>query len=476
MKYITNFGGNISFQPCHYAEPESEQELTELLEQHRNGSIRVIASGHSWSDLIISQDLLINMKHFRSISVSGEGADTEVTVGAGCQIKDLLKDLNQKGLTLPSVGLITEQTISGATATGTHGSGKHSLSHYLKEIKIACYAEPDRKATVQVINSGDELKAARCSLGMMGVIVSVTLPCLPQYQVQDQATEYSTLEEVLLARENFPLQQFFLFPYRWKYFAQNRCVSQSKSSKSAWLYHLYWYFGIDCGMHIAIKIFACWFYTRSGVHWLYRWLLPLFVPTWWKVTNRSDRMLVMEHELFCHLELELFVPDVHLKESAAFLELVIKIADGQEVKIPEDFMQKLHKANLVKSLQHLRGGYSQHYPICFRRILRDETLISMASGEYESWYSISLITYHKSRTEFYKFASFLATAYRQLFDGRIHWGKWYPFNQQETIKAYPQLHRFREICKHYDPEGVFGNDFTQNIIMGENSLKESPQS
>ena len=76
----------------------------------------------------MSDDALIDMRHFNYVRVHKEAGETYATVGGGCQIKHVLAALNKKGLTTPSVGLITEQTIAGAISTGTHGSGKHSLS------------------------------------------------------------------------------------------------------------------------------------------------------------------------------------------------------------------------------------------------------------------------------------------------------------------------------------------------------------
>ncbi len=97
--------------------------MIDILENHKNGKIRVVASKHSWSNLIETEDVLIDMSHFDYVKIQEKNHETSVTVGAGCKVKKLLAELNRKGLTIPSVGLIDQQTIAGATATGTHGSG-----------------------------------------------------------------------------------------------------------------------------------------------------------------------------------------------------------------------------------------------------------------------------------------------------------------------------------------------------------------
>ena len=124
QRTITNFGRNVSFQPAIYAEPADEQELLELLQSNPDVPIRVIASGHAWSDAIKTTGLLINLRNFDKVQVTDDGSTAKV--GAGCQIKHLVAELAKQDKTLLSSGLIDEQTVAGATATGTHGSGKNS--------------------------------------------------------------------------------------------------------------------------------------------------------------------------------------------------------------------------------------------------------------------------------------------------------------------------------------------------------------
>jgi len=121
----------------------------------------------------------------------------------------------QSGGTLPSLGLITEQSIAGAVSTGTHGSGKHSLSHYIDEVRAATYDPATGKPVIRVISDGSELRAARCSLGSLGVIVSVGFWCRPQYQIEEHFRRYNGLDEVLAAETDYPLQQFYLIPWLW---------------------------------------------------------------------------------------------------------------------------------------------------------------------------------------------------------------------------------------------------------------------
>lgn len=461
---ITNFGRNVRFSPGAFHEPRNEEELVEILDRHRTGRIRVVASRHAWSDLISTDDALVSVRHFDDVRVDTVDGVPRVVVGAGCQVKRLLAKLDEHGLTLPSVGLITEQTVAGATATGTHGSGRHSLSHYLLAVRIAHFDERG-VPVVEDVTEGDELRAARCSLGCLGVVVSVTLPCVPQYFVWEKMTTVATVEQALALETATPLQQFFLVPHRWSYYVQQRSVSDRASrSWSAPLYRAYFLCLIDLGMHLLIKLSAAWLRSRWMVHFTFRRVVPLAILPWWRVVDRSDRALVMEHELFRHLELEAFVPDVAVAEAARFVEVVLRHADGGGVMLNEEWRSTLSTSGLLDDYERLAGSFTHHYPVCFRRILADDTLISMATGDHEAWYSISFITYVEPRDDFYELATFLARSMRRLFGARIHWGKWFPLNAEDVEQMYPRIEEFRAIATRFDPNGVFRNDFTKSVV------------
>src|ERR1051325_4157800 len=59
---IVNFGGNVSFTPRHRYAPRSEREVLELLDRHAGGTIRVVASLHSWSDDIVCDDVVVDLR------------------------------------------------------------------------------------------------------------------------------------------------------------------------------------------------------------------------------------------------------------------------------------------------------------------------------------------------------------------------------------------------------------------------------
>ncbi|MFN9718790.1 MAG: FAD-binding protein [Planctomycetota bacterium] len=465
---IINFGRNIRFRPRSCPAPKDEKELLDILQEHREGRIRVMGSKHSWSAAIQTDGVLLDMQHFQKIEVYQVEDQTFARIGAGCQIKTVLEALNRRGLTTPSIGLITEQTISGATATGTHGSGKHSLSHYLHSVRVACFDETGATAKLTDISSGDELQAARCSLGCLGVVTEVTLPCIPQYFVEEQMVRCDTIEHALAMESRTPLQQFFLIPQSWAWYVQRRrAATEVKRSGGAALFRIYWFLVLDVGLHLLIKLFVVWLGSRRITRLLFRRILPAFIFSRWITSDRSDRQLVMEHELFRHLEEEIFVRRSQVVEASRFVADILKLADDASHSLSASTCSLLRSINHLEDVKSVAGCFTHHYPICFRRILSDDTLISMAAGDEhcrEDWYSISLITYAEPRDSFYRVARFLAETMIPLFHARLHWGKWCPVSGEQLAPRYPHLPRFREISRRFDPNGCFRNDFVTEML------------
>lgn len=121
-----------------------------------------------------------------------------------------------------------------------------------------------------------------------------------------------------------------------------------------------------------------------------------------------------------------------------------------------------------------RGGqYCLHDPICVRRVLSDETLISpacpddsTAAASSDDWYAITFTNYHrgKARQPFDGLAEFLTVTMGRLFRARPHWGRICPDNLSGTMRLYPRMWRFLQICQRIDPDGAFRNQWISSLL------------
>ena len=460
-KLIYNFGKNVSFTPAMYAEPRNEEEVLRLLEQHGDQSIRVVASRHAWSEGVRTDGLLIDLKHLDQVEIHKESQT--VRVGGGCKVKHLLKHLEHNGLTLPSLGLIDEQTVAGATATGTHGSGKHSMSHYIRCVRIAHFDSETGNPTISEIDSGEDLQAARCSLGRLGVILELEFETRPVYRVEEHVLRHDSLENVLAAESDFPLQQFYLMPWSWQFYGQHRVETERPRSHSAGLYRTYWHWGIDWGLHLILFLLVKLVRLRALIKAFYCFVLPLIFVRKWRVVDDSHKMLTMEHELFRHIEIEMFVTRSNVRDALNDVKDAIAVFGGQ--------LPASEFAEAIPS-EH-RGSYCHHYAICVRRIQADNTLISMASplahDSEEDWYAISLISFEwpGRRDGFFEFAKFLASSLESRHNARCHWGKYNPLDRTANERLYPRLKEFRDVVRKFDSHGRFANQWLNDVLLAE---------
>lgn len=462
---IANFGRNQRFTPQIVLSPRSEAEVLEILERYHGRQIRCIGRLHSWSAAPTGEDVILNLAQLREIRLENREGETWAVVGAGCQIKQVLAELARAGFTLPTLGLITEQTLVGAAATGTHGSGRSSLAHHIGEVRIAVRDPVTGVASVRVLREGPELQAARCSLGCLGVIVSVALRCREAYRIEEHFHRYATLDEVLAAETEYPLQQFYFVPWRWDYFAQHRREVVSPRSRLATLYRVYFFAVFDISFHVILLLLQR-MGGRRGIRTFFRHILPWTVVRNWKVVDDSSAMLVMEHELFRHIEIEVFVRQGQLAPALAYVRELLRHAHGEDAERSVATPVSLDASPRQEDLASLRGVYTHHYPICIRKVLPDDALLSMTSDWEEPGYALSFISYARprSRAGFLRFATVLGRTMATRFGARCHWGKVNPLSAADVAALYPSLPTFRAVQQAFDPERIYSNAWLREVL------------
>ena len=161
------------------------------------------------------------------------------------------------------------------------------------------------------------------------MIVSVGFWSRPKYNVEEFFRRYDDIQSVLAKEDEYPLQQFFLMPWLWRYFAQHRRETTQPRGGWATLYRIYFFLQFDIGLHLLVLLTARFIRSPRLIRRLFQRLTPRMVIQNWKVIDDSSRMLVMEHELFRHIECEIFVPRSRLVEAADFVVQMLKHFGGE---------------------------------------------------------------------------------------------------------------------------------------------------
>lgn len=459
----TNFGGNQSWRARTYR-PRSEGEVLDILRRHAQEQIRPIGSVHSWSDIAAGTRVSLDMAALDEVHAHEAGGEKRVRVGAGCTLHRLLERLHAAGdQTLPTLGAIKRQTIAGAISTGTHGSGRQTLSHFVAAARVAAYDGAGQPKIFEY-RDGDALRAVRCGLACTGIILSVDLRTVPKYRVEEKLVLHKTLGDVLGRYEAWPLTQFSLLPYRWDYLVFERRQRHAgpigfKALFFRW-YNAVW---VDRLIHRCIRLSA----------WLGGWAAKVLLRTapWFLIKGVSriddaEQVLTMGHDLFRHEEMELFVPESRLADAVEILRVAVELFAGGDAPVCAPIEAKLRALGLYDELLRLRGSYTLHYPLFFRRVLADDTLVSMTASATEPYYSVGVFTYFppQERNAYYAFCGWLAHCLFALAGARLHWGKYFPLGFAETARMYPRLEAFRQFCVQRDPSGVFRNTYTERVL------------
>src|SRR5690606_14138540 len=119
-----NWAGDQQCTPASVAAPRNRNELADLLGRAADAGqqVRVAGSGHSFTDICLTDGLLLDLSRMNRVLDVDRGSGL-ARVEAGLTLHAASPALHNHGLAFPNLGDIDAQTIAGATATATHGTG-----------------------------------------------------------------------------------------------------------------------------------------------------------------------------------------------------------------------------------------------------------------------------------------------------------------------------------------------------------------
>src|SRR3954453_702091 len=177
MEWV-NWSGSQRAQPQRFVMPRSRAELQGAIVEGP-APIRVAGAGHSFSAGVATEGTLISLDHLQRV-LDADAATGLVRVEAGIRLRALSGELHSRGLAMPNLGDIDVQSLAGALNTGTPATGARlpNLSAQVTELELVLADGSER-----TLSGGDALRAARVGLGALGVVVAVTLRCVPAFRL-----------------------------------------------------------------------------------------------------------------------------------------------------------------------------------------------------------------------------------------------------------------------------------------------------
>ena len=178
----SNWSGSVK-SGAKVERPATEEALAEIV--RRAKSVRAIGAGHSFMPLCDTNDTIISLEDIAgALTVAADRKTARIP--AGWSIKRLTAALWKEGLALANQGDVNPQSLAGAMATGTHGTGRDlgSLSTFARGFRLIG-ADGEARWCDAETNS-DLFEAQRLSLGMFGIATEIVADVVPAFHLSER--------------------------------------------------------------------------------------------------------------------------------------------------------------------------------------------------------------------------------------------------------------------------------------------------
>jgi FAD-linked oxidoreductase len=414
--------------PSAILRPSSEAELVDVVAAaaRRGERVRAIGSGHSFTGCACTDGVMIDTTGLQRV-IDADAASGLVTVEAGAKLHALGPQLAERGLGLENQGDIDAQSIAGATATATHGTGARFPNLSARIVSLRLVTASGDVVTVSDESNGDAYLAARVSLGALGVVSQVTVQTVPLYTLHRRderrslAETLQRLDEYVDGNDHF---EFFVFPYGEK--ALTRTTRRSDEEPTA---TPGWKRRFNEDFENAGLSLLC----RTGRRF------PGAAP----VLNRLMTSLMSESTV-CDRAYKVYATERRVR----FTEM--------EYAIPRS-----HAAEAIRRVIELvrRRSLPIMFPLEVRFAAPDDALLSTANGRDTCY--IAVHQYAGMEFETYFRA---VEAIMDDYAGRPHWGKRHYQSAGTLSGRYPDWERFAAVRDRLDPDRVFANDYTRRVL------------
>ncbi len=182
MPTWTNWARTVIAAPVEVEHPASVEELQKAVAVAASRGLRVkaVGSGHSFTGAAATDGVQVRLDRLTGVLRADRDSGL-VTVFAGTRLAELGEALWPLGLALENLGDVDAQTVAGAIATGTHGTGARfgGLAAAVRGLDLVLADGSLLQA--DAARDRDLVAAAAVGLGALGVVATVTLQCVPAF-------------------------------------------------------------------------------------------------------------------------------------------------------------------------------------------------------------------------------------------------------------------------------------------------------
>lgn len=427
-----NWAGTYRCSPTRIESPSTERQIVAIVRSsvERGERVKVIGSGHSFTDIACTNGVMIRLDNYNQVLSVDRGAAT-VTAQSGITLLQLSEAIAHIGLAMENMGDIGYQTISGAISTATHGTGERfgNISSQVVGLSLITangdvrHCSPDKDA--------DVFKAAQIGLGALGVLSTVTLKCVPAYNLRSVQEPHlvdellEQFDELCASSDHF---EFFWWPHTDLAQAISNTRTQDPPLKSerrtgvrAYVNDIVvenYAFGV---VQRAAQVRRSWIPSLAG--------FTAKTLTRKVMADRSDRIFANQRLV-------------------RFAEMEYAVPRDQLIPAFRDVRTMIERAGLLIS-----------FPVEVRAVAADDIPLSPAYGRETGYIAVHVFNKFQYEPYFRE-----VEAIMDAHDGRPHWGKLH-FQTAETLRPrYPMWDRFLAVRDRLDPNRRFGNSYLNRVL------------
>ncbi|MEV6278558.1 D-arabinono-1,4-lactone oxidase [Nocardia sp. NPDC051832] len=422
-----NWAGDQRCAPADVAAPRNRDEIAEILARAagQGQNVRVAGAGHSFTDAVLTDGTLLNLSNMNRI-LEVDSASGLVRVEGGLTLNAASNALHASGLAFPNLGDIDVQTIAGATATGTHGTGAglQNISAALHSVELVL-----ADGSVLELNEAADpagWRAARVSVGALGVVSAVTLQLVPSF-VLEGIERPVPVEEILDdldshvdGNEHF---EFYMFAH--SPLAMTKRNNKTELPEQPRAKAIDWFADILMSNYMFDGLCRLTKRQPGLIPWIHRG--AAYAGSYRRQVDRSYRVFASPR-LFRFTEMEYAIP-------------------------------REHSADAIREIKELATKYQTPMPIEVRWVAPDDAFLSPADGRDTCY--IAVHQYQGMEWESFFRA---CEAVFDRYQGRPHWGKRH-FQTADTLRErYPHWDEFAEVRRRFDPKGLFANPYLDRVL------------
>ncbi|HJP65983.1 MAG TPA: D-arabinono-1,4-lactone oxidase [Actinomycetota bacterium] len=424
-----NWSGLTTTSPTEVHTPTSAADVVEAVHRARElrTTVKMPGTGHSFTGIAAPEGIMLDPSGLAGL-VSIDRERLTATARAGTPLKVLNAALAGEGLSLHNMGDIAEQTIAGATSTGTHGTGGvvASLSAQLAGLELV--TGTGEVLTADATTNPDVFAVARLGLGALGIITELTFAVEPLFTLE--AHEFPMLwNEALerfeeMARENHHAEMYW-FPHTDRILAKenNRILDDPAplGRFRGWLDDEF----------LSNTMFGL--VNRIGN------ARPSLIP---RISNLSGQLL--SERTYSDVPHRVFTSS----RSVVFREMEYAVPREAGLEALAEVRRWIDRSGIMIS-----------FPVEVRTTPADDIALSTSSGR-ESMYLAFHMNAQTDHTAYFEGVEDILRGY----DGRPHWGKLNTRTAADLAPAYPRWGEFQAVRDRLDPDRVFSNTYLRRVL------------